>query len=80
MSDANDVLTYFKQEYQMNGGKCHPDSAIALHGGLDSVLVANGLAELSKQGFVQLGPAGTWCLTDAGLMMISNESRPYAGG
>lgn len=80
MSDANDVLTYFKQEYQMNGSKCHPDTAIALHGGLDSGRVANGLAELSKQGFVQLGYAGTWCLTDAGLMMISDESRPYAGG
>lgn len=80
MSDANDVLKFFKLEYQMNGSKCHPDTAVVQHGGLDSERAAHGLVELTRQGFIQRGHAGTWCLTDAGLMMISDESRPYAGG
>jgi DNA-binding IclR family transcriptional regulator len=80
MSDAYDVLTYLKRQHQMNGSKCHPEADIARHGRLDPSRVAHGLTELSKQGFVQLSSAGTWCLTDAGLMMISDESRPYAGG
>jgi hypothetical protein len=80
MSDAYDVLTYFKQKYQVDGSKCHPQADIALQGRLDPGRVASGLTELSEQGFVQLSSAGAWCLTDAGLMMISDESRPYAGG